>query len=139
MKRLLPVMLKKRIATLPATLSGTVTAVRVQRLLEEEGINVSLSTIARVWRETGVSPRAHPRFDNGHRGHLFHLLAKTSPNELGLDETHWTLGRFRKYLQLVGLVDQVSRKTIAHFLDDSGVERPSDLWPRPSPLLSKSG
>lgn len=133
----LPVALKKRIASLPSTLGGQVTAVRVQRILEEEGTTISQSTITRIWRESGVSPRIHPRFDDGYRGHLFRLLAETSPDKLGLDETYWTLGRFRRYLQLVGLVERVSRKTIAHFLDKNDIERPSALWPEPDPLLTK--
>ena len=133
----LPTVLRKRIVTFPSTLGGRVTAVRVQQFLKEEGVAVSQSTIARIWREAGVSPRTHPRFDDGYRGYLFCLLAETLPGKLGLDETYWTLGRFRKYLQLVGLIEHVSRKTIAHFLDDNDVERPSKLWPEPDPLPSK--
>lgn len=118
---------ERRIAALPEELRGKVTLERAKEVLEREGVEVSISTIQRVWRRYGVSPRPAPKFDG--RNDLIKILARTHPGDLGLEHDHWTLSRFRDYLQFVGLVEDVSRRTVARFLDDAGITRPSELWP----------
>lgn len=111
---------------------GNMTLARAQADLKEQGVIVSQSTINRIWRAHNVPRRTAPRFDERFTK-LLVVLAETHPWQLGLEEDHWTLGSFRRYLVSLGLENgRTPRKTLARVLDRAGLDRRGPLWPEES-------